>query len=464
MAEPSPETVFAKTDKGIEEIRSRTVKLPRDAGLVFLSIDGKASAAELLPRSGMAAPQFYRTLEMLEAERLHRTGCERLRTCHDVVGRRRRFAELAAGRCSGARTALLRLFAAASESAFGHRCRRACTRAQGAPRGAPDSRGSRADHRAKRRRSIFPLLRQHAHAGRADPRASTSSNIDADHDSSAEPPRPESIPPAYSGGATQATNRFPADRSAHEHRATGAIDTDAARSASLRIEDDGTTGEKLTVDRAVHDVLAEAVEARRSSESVLRAQGACRTRGGTRCAYGRSAPPETAVAVGHRGARPLLRLAVVRRTAGCNSCRSRTTAPKSSRRSPTHLQQPVKLGERALRVAADAASSFGRRRHRGGRRRARRAHRSAGFAFRAVRSAEAFPEHRDRKCRHRSGDAGDAAVVALRSTAHRTSAFRTCSSPICASTCRARRSRLSRVTSRSPPTARSSKPCSRTTR
>ena len=68
MAEPNPDTVFVKTAKGIEEIRSRTVKLPRDQGLVFLSIDGKTSVADLLPRSGMAGPQFHRTLEMLVSE------------------------------------------------------------------------------------------------------------------------------------------------------------------------------------------------------------------------------------------------------------------------------------------------------------------------------------------------------------------------------------------------------------
>lgn len=67
MAEPTPDTVFVKTDKGIEEIRSRTVKLPREAGLVFLSIDGKSSVADLLPRSGTSPPEFYRTLEMLVA-------------------------------------------------------------------------------------------------------------------------------------------------------------------------------------------------------------------------------------------------------------------------------------------------------------------------------------------------------------------------------------------------------------
>ncbi|MGZ8263089.1 MAG: hypothetical protein ACXW2I_02860, partial [Burkholderiales bacterium] len=68
MPPTGPQTVYVKTAKGNLEIRNRTVKLPRDAGLVFLSIDGKATVAELLPRSGMNTAKLEETLDALVAE------------------------------------------------------------------------------------------------------------------------------------------------------------------------------------------------------------------------------------------------------------------------------------------------------------------------------------------------------------------------------------------------------------
>ena len=65
MAEISPQTLFVKTDKGHLQIRNRTLDLPREVGLVFLSVDGKTSAGDLLTRSGMSAGAFYGALETL---------------------------------------------------------------------------------------------------------------------------------------------------------------------------------------------------------------------------------------------------------------------------------------------------------------------------------------------------------------------------------------------------------------
>ena len=43
-----PQTVYAKTSKGVLEIKNKTVKLDRNAGGIFLSVDGKSTVAELV--------------------------------------------------------------------------------------------------------------------------------------------------------------------------------------------------------------------------------------------------------------------------------------------------------------------------------------------------------------------------------------------------------------------------------
>ena len=48
-----PQTIFTKTAKGVLEIKNKTVKLPRDVGLAFLSIDGKSTFAELAQKSSI---------------------------------------------------------------------------------------------------------------------------------------------------------------------------------------------------------------------------------------------------------------------------------------------------------------------------------------------------------------------------------------------------------------------------
>ena len=62
------DTVYTKTAKGILEIKNKTVRLPRDIGLVFLAVDGKATVAELESRSGMPAEKLHQTLEKLVAD------------------------------------------------------------------------------------------------------------------------------------------------------------------------------------------------------------------------------------------------------------------------------------------------------------------------------------------------------------------------------------------------------------
>src|SRR5687768_12377607 len=61
----SPETIYTKTAKGILELKNKTVKLPRELGLIFLSVDGKASVADLQPRSGMTPVQLQHALNTL---------------------------------------------------------------------------------------------------------------------------------------------------------------------------------------------------------------------------------------------------------------------------------------------------------------------------------------------------------------------------------------------------------------
>src|SRR5215831_2455244 len=63
-----PQTVFAKTAKGVLEIKNKTIKLPREVGLVFLSIDGKSTVADLAQKSGLPAPKLDEALDKLVAD------------------------------------------------------------------------------------------------------------------------------------------------------------------------------------------------------------------------------------------------------------------------------------------------------------------------------------------------------------------------------------------------------------
>lgn len=62
------DSVYAKTAKGIREVEESHVKLPRDLEVVFALVDGKSSAAELLPRSELTALRLYQALDLLVAD------------------------------------------------------------------------------------------------------------------------------------------------------------------------------------------------------------------------------------------------------------------------------------------------------------------------------------------------------------------------------------------------------------
>jgi DNA-binding MarR family transcriptional regulator len=63
-----PQTVFAKTAKGVLEIKNKTIKLPREVGLVFLSVDGKSTVADLAQKSGLPTPKLDEALDKLVAD------------------------------------------------------------------------------------------------------------------------------------------------------------------------------------------------------------------------------------------------------------------------------------------------------------------------------------------------------------------------------------------------------------
>jgi len=63
-----PKTIYSKTPKGVLEIKNKTSKLPREAGMVFLAVDGKSTAADLQKKSGMEEKKLHDTLEKLAAD------------------------------------------------------------------------------------------------------------------------------------------------------------------------------------------------------------------------------------------------------------------------------------------------------------------------------------------------------------------------------------------------------------
>ena len=63
-----PKTIYSKTPKGVLEIKNKTSKLPRDAGMVFLAVDGKSTAANLLRKSGMEERKLHEILEKLTTD------------------------------------------------------------------------------------------------------------------------------------------------------------------------------------------------------------------------------------------------------------------------------------------------------------------------------------------------------------------------------------------------------------
>jgi hypothetical protein len=65
MSDPTTQSVYAKTAKGVREIKEQKVRLPLELGLVFLSVDGQATTADLLPISGMTPEELEDALQAL---------------------------------------------------------------------------------------------------------------------------------------------------------------------------------------------------------------------------------------------------------------------------------------------------------------------------------------------------------------------------------------------------------------
>src|SRR5688572_21876437 len=60
-----PQTIFTKTPKGILEIKNKTIRMPRDLGLLFLAVDGKCTVAELSRKAAMDEVSLQRGLDKL---------------------------------------------------------------------------------------------------------------------------------------------------------------------------------------------------------------------------------------------------------------------------------------------------------------------------------------------------------------------------------------------------------------
>src|ERR1700710_714924 len=63
-----PQTIFTKTAKGVLEVKNKTIRLPRELGLVFLAVDGKTKVADLSAKSGLDQAQIEPALEKLVTE------------------------------------------------------------------------------------------------------------------------------------------------------------------------------------------------------------------------------------------------------------------------------------------------------------------------------------------------------------------------------------------------------------
>ena len=68
MANIHPKSVYAKTPKGVLEVKNRTAKLTREEGTVFMMVDGKSTIADLIKKSGMAEMRLHYAIEKLTAD------------------------------------------------------------------------------------------------------------------------------------------------------------------------------------------------------------------------------------------------------------------------------------------------------------------------------------------------------------------------------------------------------------
>ena len=61
-------TVYTKTAKGVLEVKNKTVRLPRELGLLFLAIDGKSTIADLARKTGVAESKLKEALDKMAAD------------------------------------------------------------------------------------------------------------------------------------------------------------------------------------------------------------------------------------------------------------------------------------------------------------------------------------------------------------------------------------------------------------
>lgn len=64
----TPQSIFTKTAKGVQEVKNRTIRLSRDLALVFLAVDGKTTVAELPKKTSFDEATVLRTIEKLAAD------------------------------------------------------------------------------------------------------------------------------------------------------------------------------------------------------------------------------------------------------------------------------------------------------------------------------------------------------------------------------------------------------------
>ena len=62
-----PQSIYAKTAKGILEVKNKTIRLTRELGLVFLAVDGKTPVSELGAKSALPADALAGAIEKLVA-------------------------------------------------------------------------------------------------------------------------------------------------------------------------------------------------------------------------------------------------------------------------------------------------------------------------------------------------------------------------------------------------------------
>src|SRR5688500_15558022 len=63
-----PQTILTKTAKGVLEVKNKTIRLPRELGLVFLAVDGKATVAELPAKARIEEQTLLQALDKLVSE------------------------------------------------------------------------------------------------------------------------------------------------------------------------------------------------------------------------------------------------------------------------------------------------------------------------------------------------------------------------------------------------------------